>query len=115
MPDDWPGCIDLVRVESEYLVTDRICEECNGTRSAITHVFRINDLIVKLDGQKVSWSVFCAKYPLSGALFSEFFQIGKLVHPTCTACQEDMTMRAKDFYDQHMKGHEDSTADVCDS
>lgn len=95
---DFPnGGIDIVHFIGDYAVTDLVCEECNGTRGKITHVFRMSDLVVGVGGEEMSFAEFSVKYPLTATQLSEGFHLGEYVNPTCTACQEDMRMKMKDF------------------
>lgn len=99
--EDFPkNGFSILSIDQEYQVTDRICEECNGTRAETTHVFRWNEIVFEVDGTKLKLEEFGRKYPKTHSILVEGLEIGEFTNPTCTACQEDYRLRAKQLFNQ---------------
>lgn len=93
---DWPeGGFEFQLCSCEYQVSDQICEECQGTRNALTYVFKLNVRTVVVHGEEMDWAEFRKRYPITGEYFHQALGIGKFVSPTCVQCQEDMRFRMK--------------------
>lgn len=97
-PDFPEGGIGIAEFKTESMVTDRVCEECNGTRAKLTHMFRITNITFVVGGETMDLQRLCELYPQSGAWMSKGLNVGEFTNPTCTACQEDMRTRAKELF-----------------
>ncbi len=99
LPSDFPEGLEVIDVETAYAVTDRICEECNGTRGKLTHTFKITKITLRVQGEDLDFEDFRRRYPETATYLKNSLSIGTFVNPTCFACQEDMRMRFKKMFD----------------
>ncbi len=106
-PSDWPeGGFEVHNCKCEYVVSDQICEECEGTRNAVTHVFKMTIQTVAVHGEEMDWAEFRKRYPITGERLHQSLHLGEFVNPTCVQCQEDMRVRMK-----HLLGENGDTAE----
>lgn len=87
--------IEVIHIEGEHEVTDRICEECKGTRGKVTHIFRVTKILLHVGKEAMTFEEFERQFPETGAFFRQHLFGETSLHPTCIACQEDMRMACK--------------------